>query len=505
VSQERAAVIGAGPGGLVTARYLKSQGFLPVMFESHRELGGQWNNENRNSGVWPLMRTNTARMVTRFSDLDYPENVAVFPRNTEVLAYLQQYAAQFDLLTHAHLSCTITGLQRDPSGGYQLTWTDAMGQQITEHFPRVVVASGRYNDPVIPYIAGLDSFGGELGAIHAFHYKNPESYRDKKVLVAGGSISALEIASDLAMLGARSVTLTSRRQRWVVPKMIAGTPIESYSLTRAGTLNDERRTDTENAAAQLAFLRRYAGDPARYGAPAPHPDVRRAGVTGSQHFLNLVAEDRIACRPWIDRVDDRSVTFIDGTSAEFDAMIIGTGFRLNLPYLSDEIATIVEADEKSIMLADFTFHPDLDGLGFIGLWPLSGPYPVPLEQQARYLAYTWGGAIPQRTKLQLAAALEDCRVNNPHLGYQRQNDMAIRFARLAGTDPEGAADPEVAALTEPNAVTSMTFRIAGVDALDDALDVVRQEATRYGRVPVSGRGRASAGPGSKGSLYWSRR
>lgn len=270
--------------------------------------------------------------------------------------------------------------------------------------------------------------------------------------------------------------------------MIAGTPLESYSLTREGTLADETRTATENAAHQLAFLHQYAGDPARYGAPAPHPDVRRAGVTGSPHFLNLVAEARIACRPWIDRVEGKAVTFLDGSSADFDAIIIGTGFRLHLPYLSEEIAAIVEADDISIMLADFTFYPELDGLGFIGLWPLMGPYLVPLEQQARYLAYTWGGAIPPRTKEQLAGALEECRVNNPHLGYQRQNDMAIKFARLAGTDPGGRVDSEIEALIEQNAVTGMTFRLVGVDAMAGAVDVIKREAARYGRPPVTDAG-----------------
>lgn len=348
-----------------------------------------------------------------------------------MLAYLEHYAARFDLLADAHFGSTVTGLERHSTGGFQLTWSDSAGQRHSEHFPRVVVASGRYNDPTIPPVQGLDSFAGELGSSHTFQYKDPEKYRHQRVLVAGGSISALEIASDLAMLGARSVTMTNRRQRWVLPRMIAGTPLKSYSLTREGTLADETRTATENAAHQLAFLRQYAGDPARYGAPAPHPDVRRAGVTGSPHFLNLVAEARIACRPWIDRVEGKAVTFLDGSSADFDAIIIGTGFRLHLPYLSEEIAAIVEADDTSIMLADFTFYPELDGLGFIGLWPLMGPYLVPLEQQARYLAYTWGGAIPPRTKEQLAGALEECRVNNPHLGYQRQNDMAnqIRAAR----------------------------------------------------------------------------
>jgi len=213
VSGERVAVIGAGPSGLVTARYLKSQGFRPALFESHHSLGGQWNNENTNSGVWPLMRTNTARMVTRFSDLDYPESVVVFPRNTEVLAYLEHYAARFDLLADAHFGSTVTGLERHSAGGFQLTWSDSAGQRHSEHFPRVVVASGRYNDPTIPPVQGLDSFAGELGTSHTFQYKDLENHRHQRVLVASGSISALEIASDLAMLGARSVTVTNRRQR----------------------------------------------------------------------------------------------------------------------------------------------------------------------------------------------------------------------------------------------------------------------------------------------------
>ncbi len=106
--------------------------------------------------------------------------MAVFPRNTEVLAYLEQYATQFDLLTDAHFASTVTGLKRNSAGGYRLTWIGASGRQRTEHFRRVVVASGRYNDPTIPFITGLDSFAGGLGAIHAFHYKNPEDYRDKR-------------------------------------------------------------------------------------------------------------------------------------------------------------------------------------------------------------------------------------------------------------------------------------------------------------------------------------
>jgi hypothetical protein len=45
------------------------------------------------------------------------------------------------------------------------------------------------------------------------------------VLVASCSISALEIASDIALCGARSVTACYRRQRNILPKLIAGSPL----------------------------------------------------------------------------------------------------------------------------------------------------------------------------------------------------------------------------------------------------------------------------------------
>lgn len=64
---QEVAVIGAGPGGLVAARYLQSEGFAPVLFEQAATSGGQWSGDARCSGVWPSMRTNTSRVLDRKS------------------------------------------------------------------------------------------------------------------------------------------------------------------------------------------------------------------------------------------------------------------------------------------------------------------------------------------------------------------------------------------------------------------------------------------------------
>jgi hypothetical protein len=61
------AIVGAGPAGLVAARYLSKEGFDPVMFEQGDRIGGQWTGDVRSSGGWVSMRT--SRVMTSFSDL----------------------------------------------------------------------------------------------------------------------------------------------------------------------------------------------------------------------------------------------------------------------------------------------------------------------------------------------------------------------------------------------------------------------------------------------------
>ncbi|UOA16945.1 flavin-containing monooxygenase [Sulfitobacter dubius] len=474
---EKVAIVGAGPGGIVAARFLQSQGFDPVLFEAHDRPGGQWCHDNPASGVWPMMRTNTARMVTRFSDLDYPAGVAMFPRNQDVGDYLDSYAELFGLNAKIRTGTRLKALEQ-MRGGWRLT-IESGGETREETFPRVVIATGAYNRPGIPNEPGLDGFSGDLGAIHAFDYDTPDAYRGKRVLIAGGNISSLEIASDLAMLGAAHVATAMRRQRYVMPKLIAGTPVESYVFTRAAALFQETASSEEWAEQTKAFVLQYGGDPVWYGAPAADPDVRRAGTTGSQNFLNLVAEDRIRCHPWIASIEDRTVRFTDGSEDEFDGIIFGTGYRMNLPFLSQALCETLELTDKSITLANHTFHPDAPGLAFMGLWAQIGPYLPALELQARYLAYSWGSVVPAAEDATLRDACARARSERGKDRYR--HIQTLRFARLAGCDPEGAVDAPTAAMLAANAVTALSFRLTGPDALPDAAAQLRAETLRYGR------------------------
>jgi thioredoxin reductase len=479
----RVAIVGAGPGGLVAARFLKAQGFEPLLFDRGSRVGGQWDRTAAASGIWPDMRANTSRITTRFSDLDYPAGTPAFPHNEQVRAYLEAYAARLDLQSAARFGTTVEQIARDPAGGYILTTTDPAATRSRSSVARVVVATGRFHAAFIPAIDRLDGFSGPGGVTHTFHYKAPGRFAGARVLVAGGSISALEIASDLVKLGARNVTIAMRRQRYVVPKLIGGVPADVIGFTRFGALAAESLPPEEIAATFKAFLLAAGGNPAAFGAPVPADNVAEAGITLSQDYLQLLAEGRVAPKPWIDRIEGRTIRFQDGSTAEFDAVIMATGFSLSLPFLSPEIRNILDVDERHIDLADFTFHPDLDGVAFVGLYPLIGPYFPVLELQARYLAYAWSGAIPAPTREQLTADVAAYRDRRGGRQSQLMHALAVRFARLAGVEPQPTQVPGLARALLFGPLTATSFRLQGRDALPDAAATMAREAALFGAVP----------------------
>ncbi|OBH99559.1 NAD(P)/FAD-dependent oxidoreductase [Mycobacterium sp. E2733] len=470
------AVIGAGPGGLVAARWLLSQGFEPTIFEQGATLGGQWAASNECSGVWPGMYTNSSRTMTAFSDLDHDSDV-VYQPNRDILDYLHRYADKFGLTPRIRLRNRVELVSRDDKPGWLLHQADGIGR-----FERVVVASGRFNAPAVPAVAGLESFSGCAGARTTFGYRDGTAYRGMRVLVAGCAISALEIASELAQLGAARVVVTQRRQRYVVPKFVSGVPTDYLLYTRYGALAEETLPEEDVDRQLKEIVVGAAGSPEQYGAPAPHPSLFAAGVTLSQHYLPLVAEGRISVRPWMKTVAGATVAFADDRAEEFDGILFGTGFNLRLPFLSAEIQQILNLDAVHLDADRYTFHPDLPGLAFMGMWDQAGGYFVPLELQARWIAYTWGGAIPAVCDGDQRLAIDAYRARRSLSQKSRLNLAAIAFARAAGVEPHLDNWPQLRRALLFGPLAPSCFRLEGPDALTDAPERFAREAARFGAI-----------------------
>lgn len=478
------AVIGGGPSGLVAARWLKAQGFDPVVFEQSDAIGGQWNGAGAHSGVWPAMRTNTSRVMTAFSDLDYPAGTNVYPTNQEVRAYLQRYADAFGLLPHIRVRSRVEHLTAAPHGsGWQLTVrTDGRGPE-TMVYPKVVIANGRYHRPQVPAVRGLDTFTGALGVSHTFRYKEPDRYRGARVLVCGCSISSLEIASDLAMLGASRVVCANRRQRYVLQKMMGGVPADHRAFTRFAALAGEAFPPEASAAGLKALILGTSGSPEQFGAPKPADNVFEAGITLSHHYLPLVAEGRITCRPWLKDVDGQTVRFVDGSEDEFDAILFGTGFTLDMPFLSDELRTTLDVNEHCIDLHAFTFHPDLPGLAVHGAIDQVGPFFPVAELSARWIAYVWSGVRPTPSRDEMVAGIAAYRARRGSPQTVPMHVAAVMFARLAGVEPDLTRWPTLLRALAFGPLAPAGFRLEGPDALGDAPQRMMAAAAAFGAVP----------------------
>jgi dimethylaniline monooxygenase (N-oxide forming) len=472
---DRVAVIGAGPGGLVAARWLLSEGFVPTLFEQSPTLGGQWSGQLGRSGIWPAMRTNTSRVLTSFSDLA-PSSDLVFPSCQEMLEYLHRYAAIFDLESRIRLETRVENL--GPSGsGWRVRHSSGV-----EDFDRVVIASGRFQTPMIPAVAGLDGFTGSAGVRTTYDYRRPGPFVDKRMLVAGGAISALEIAVELAHGAAASVTVAQRRQRYVLPKFAAGVPSDHRMFTRYATLAHELLPTAEDERQLREIVLGAAGSPEQYGAPAPNPSLFAAGVTLSQNYLPAVAEGRISVRPWIQSVADASVTFVDGHTDEFDGIVFGTGFELRLPFLDDRLQDLLGLDELQLDADRFTFHPDLPGLALMGMWEQSGGYFVPLELQARWIAYTWSGRVPAPAEAAQRAAIAECRARRGIPQKSRMNLVALTFARAAGAEPHLENWPDLRRALLFGPLAPSCFRLEGPDAVVDAPARFDCDAAAFGAI-----------------------
>jgi dimethylaniline monooxygenase (N-oxide forming) len=469
------AVIGAGPAGLVAARWLLSQGFEPTIFEQAPILGGQWTGLEGLSGVWPSMHTNTSRVLTTFSDLDH-ETDHVHLASSAVLAYLRRYADVFGLTSRIRFNTRVTLVSRTDGG-----WLVSCGET-GSHFDRVVVASGRFHAPAFPSIPGLDTFSGAAGVSSTFDYRTPERYRGRRVLVAGGAISALEIASELAQLGAGRVVVTQRRQRYVLPKFAAGVPSDHRIFTRYGTLAGESLPAPEVDRQLKEVVVEAGGSPEQYGAPAPDPSLFAAGVTLSQDYLPLVAQGGITVRPWIDSIAGKTVNFTDGQSEQFDGIVLGTGFDLKLPFLSDDIVATIQLDRVHLNADRYTFHPDLPGLAFMGMFDQSGGYFVPLELQARWIAYTWGGTIEPTPALDQWSAIAAYRARRGLSQKSRMNVVALGFARAAGVEPSLNRWPELFRALLFGPLAPSCFRLEGPDALPDAPARFARDAAEFGAI-----------------------
>ncbi|CAH8256108.1 unnamed protein product [Arabidopsis lyrata] len=228
INSQHVAVIGAGAAGLITARELLREGHTVVVFEREKEVGGLWiyspktesdplsldpNRSIVHSSVYESLRTNVPResmgvrdfpFLPRFDDIS--RDPRRYPRHREVLAYLQDFAREFEIEDMVRFKTEVVRVE--PVDGKWSVQSKKSGDcSNDEIFDAVVVCSGHYTEPNVAHIPGINSWPGKQ--IHSHNYRVPGPFENEVVVVIGNFASGADISRDIAQV-AKEVHIASR-------------------------------------------------------------------------------------------------------------------------------------------------------------------------------------------------------------------------------------------------------------------------------------------------------
>jgi hypothetical protein len=319
--------------------------------------------------VYRNTHTITSRDATGYDDLPMNEDLPIYPRHDQVLAYLRAYAARHELVPLIRFKHTVEHVQRLEQGGWEVKTSSG-----TAAHRAVVVANGHNWFPRYPEFPG--EFGGEV--LHSCEYEDALRFSGKRVLVVGAGNSGCDIAVESAQVAER-VTLSMRRGYNFYPKFILGWPTDRVGPFVRSLGLPPRAT----AAIMRGLLRISLGRQENLGLPAPdHRPLETPAIINSL-IPYYVAHGRIDIRPSITLLDGKRVTFVDGSSAEFDLMVLATGYRVHIPFMrSEDLDWLGERPDFYL----YAFSPRYDDLFIAGMTDSTGSHFATVDLQSQVIA-----------------------------------------------------------------------------------------------------------------------
>ena len=300
-----ALVIGAGPAGLATSAALSRERVQHVVLERGEQLGQTWAN------LYDSLVLHTAKGLSALPGLRFSRATPLFPSREDFLSYLHRYADRFQLPVETRAD--VASLSR--ANG---TWTARTTAGVLVEARSVVVATGIVSNPYVPEIPGRQLFGGRV--LHSVEYRRPDGFTGRRVLVVGAGNSAGEISVELARAGA-DVTLAVRTGASVIPREIAGIPIQYFAVVLASLPMTVQRTVAAAMAATSAFV--------RGSAVLPRPPVKscpNVPLIGF-HMADLLRDGTIRLKGGLAEFTSSGVRFTDESEQPFDVVILATGYR----------------------------------------------------------------------------------------------------------------------------------------------------------------------------------
>ncbi|GAA0654330.1 NAD(P)/FAD-dependent oxidoreductase [Streptomyces thermocarboxydovorans] len=334
----RVAVVGSGFGGLGAAVRLRREGITDfVVLERASSVGGTWRDNS-----YPGCACDVPSHLYSFSFAPNPDWPRSFSGQEHIRAYLERVTDTFGLRPHIRFDSEVKRMVWDTE---RLRW-DIETSSGSLSADVVVSATGPLSDPKIPDIPGLDTFPGKV--FHSARWDHDYDLRGKRVAMIGTGASAIQIVPSIQPEVSR-LTLFQRTPAWVLPRVDRTISAAERALHRALPFTTQLRRGLLWGVRELqvqAFTK-HPGELGLVEALAKRNMAR--AIKDPELRAKLTPDYRIGCKrillsstyypalaqPNVDvvasglsEVRGSTVVAADGTEAEVDAIIFGTGFHV---------------------------------------------------------------------------------------------------------------------------------------------------------------------------------
>lgn len=371
-------IIGGGHNGLSVAAGLKSRGIDPIVLEQHPAIGDQWRNR------YERLHLHHVTDAMHQPGVPYPKHVPRYLSRLDLADYLDSYAHINNL--DVRINHRVQHLCQNTSGQWVATVErpgDPSSIEITAD--EVVLAVGvKGVTPRFPELEGRDQWSGRV--LHSMEYHNAEGFEGQRVLIVGAGNSGVEICCDLYDHGAKPSILIRSPGGFVTREAFSAyqrlLPIGGFILKYVPF--SWILAPVVIAALDQYFLydvRRRYGDLSSKGVTQDSPPpMRRMLTTRGEKaptyvdgtwgdvgvsIFDLIRDDEVPTfGAEISRLvpGSKTVVFKDGKTAEFDAIVLCTGFLSILAHY----ATFVDKALHEKMKKGFRVWEEVDGIP--GLW-----------------------------------------------------------------------------------------------------------------------------------------